>query len=403
MARDIRGTKLQAELFELLGDFSNPTSHMFSDMFARHKDSPPKYNPDDLIEIGPEQYTGIKPKSVTTVGIYIINKFLIEPLKVFGYINKTFNNKVWGKLEDTIADALMAKDISQEQVCEFVDRTQFLLGGPLAHIINPSISSTIINLPSSAKKMKKDLLEKNKEGIEANDPQVSSAIEKEVVSEALKVMHTSDDPSLSLFDSGAIDPYNNYRTMFVMKGAISDNTGESPTGYKIVTSDYNEGITKEDMPKISDSLVTSAYSKGVATQDSGTLGKKYNAVFQRIKLQDANSDCKTKSYLKTIVTKRHLYRYIVEGEKLVLLTPDNIDKYVGKVCNMRSPIHCHAPDPQYCSKCVGERLYRIGVKNVGLTFNIVSGSTLNASMKKFHDISVKTHECTIDALMKYVK
>lgn len=403
MSRDIRGTKLQDELFVILGDFSNPTSEMFATLFARHKDSKPKYNPDDLIEIGPEQYNGVKPKSTTTVGIYMINKFLIEPLKVFNYINKPFDSKIWGDLENTIADALMAKDITTEQVSSFIDRTQFLLGGPLAHIINPSISSTLINLPASSKKLKQELLKEKKNDLDKEDAQVAASIEKEVVSDALKSMHQTDDPALSLFDSGAIDPYNNYKTMFVMKGAVKDNTGESSSGYKIVTSAYNEGITKEDMPKISDSLVTSAYSKGVATQDSGTLGKKYNAVFQRIKLQPANTDCGTKTYLKTVITKRHLYRYIVEKDKLILLTPENISNYVGKVCDLRTPLHCHAPDPEYCSKCVGDRLYRIGVKNVGLTFNIVSGSTLNASMKAFHDSRVKTTVATVRSLLKYVE
>lgn len=403
MPRDIRGTKQETELFQLLGDVSNPTAHLFADIFAIHKDAPPKYRVDDIITIGPEQSKFVKPNSETTVGIFIINKFLIEPFGVFGYVNKTFTNKVWGDFEDKIAEALLAKDITQAQVCEYIDRSQYLLGGPLAHIINPSLSSAVLNLPPQAKKLKDTLIKENQEKLDQNDPQVSSMIEKAVVTEALKEMEAKNDPSLSLFKSGAIDPYNNYRTMFVMKGAIHDNTGESPTGYKIVKSNYNDGITKEDLPIIADSLVTSAYSKGVATQDSGTLGKKYNAVLQRVKLQAKTSDCGTKEYLRTVITKKHLYRYIVENGKTIELTPDVINKYLGKVCNLRSPIHCHAPDPEYCHKCVGDRLYRIGVNNVGLTFSIISGSTLNASMKKFHDISIKTYRCTVDDLMKYVK
>ena len=191
-----------------------------------------------------------------------------------------------------------------------------------------------------------------------------------------------------------------------MKGAIIDNTGESTTGYKIVTSNYNEGVSKEDMPIIADSLVTAAYSKGVSTQDSGTLSKKYNAVLQGIRLLPNGSDCGTTKTREQEITESnaddYLYRYIVEKGKLVQLTQDNIKQYIGKTVNMRTPIYCKAKDPNYCSVCTGERLHRVGIKNVGLTFNIISGSLLNASMKKFHDISIKTYHVGVPELMKYV-
>lgn len=403
MPRDIRNTPLQQELFDRMGDFTNPTSEFFSEVFARYKNKEPKYYIDDIIEIGPEQYPGVKPKSITTVGIYIINSFLIKPLKVFGYVNKIFDNKVWGNLEDGIAAALVAKDIEQQDVADFVNRSQFLLGGPLAHIINPSLSATILDLPAPAAKLRTELFNQNKEAFKNNDPIVAAKVAEDITREALRDMEATNDPSLALFKSGTVDPYNNYRTMFVMKGAIADNTGESSTGYKIVKSNYNDGLAKEDIPLIADSLVTSAYSSGVATQDSGVLGKKYNATAQRVMLDKKGSDCGTKEYLKTIITSRHLYRYIVEKGKLVLLTTDNIDKYKGKLCDLRSPIHCHAKDPKYCNICVGERLYRIGINNVGLTFSLMSGALLNFSLKKKHDVTVHTYRCTIDDLMKYVK
>lgn len=403
MVRDIRNTPLQAELFEALSDLTNPTAKLFADLFAPHKNRKAKYRVDDIIEIGPEQHSMVNPKSATRVGIFIVNKFLLEPLKVFGYVNKTFTSSVWADIEDKMANALVAKDITQRQVCDYIDRSQYLLGGPLAHIINPSLSSAVMSVPPGAKKLQKQLMEEKKEQLDANDVEASSSIEKAVVKQALTEMEEQGDPSLALFKSGAIDPYNNYRTMFIMKGAIMDNTGESPTGYKIVKSNYNDGVTKEDMPIIADSLVRSAYLKGIQTADSGTLGKKYNAGLQGVRLLDEGSDCGTTEYLKVRITDRHTYRYIVENGKLVHLTPENIDKYIGKVCNLRSPVHCHAKEPCYCSICMGSRPYRIGIHNTGLTMNIISGSTLNASMKSFHDISVKFYNLQVEDLMKYVK
>ena len=402
MPRDIRNTPAQTAYFEALGDLHNPTAQMFADLFAAHKDSPPKYHVDDMIIIGPEQSPFVKENSSTTCGIYLFNKFILEPLKIFGYVNKPFGKKELDALEDGISDGLMQKDLTTEQVAEFIDRLQFLLGGPLAHLINPSINPDIMTLPPQAAALKKKLLAENKAGIEANDPQTSSKIEKEVTKVAMDWMNERNDPSLSFFKSGAIDPYNNYRTMFVMKGAVKDNTGESPTGYNIVTSEYDNGITKEDMPKIADTVVTSSYNSGVATQDSGYMGKKYNTILQRVKLLERGSDCKTPDTFQTVITNRHLYRYIMENGKPVCLTPEVIDKYKGKVCKLRSPLHCHAKDPYYCNICMGDRLYDIGVHNVGLTVSILSGATLNAALKTKHNVTVGTYTIKEEDILKYV-
>lgn len=402
MPRDIRNTPAQTAYFEALGDLHNPTAQMFAELFAAHKDSPPKYHVDDMIIIGPEQSPFVKENSSTTCGIYLFNKFILEPLKIFGYVNKPFGKNELDALEDGISDGLMQKDLTTEQVAEFIDRLQFLLGGPLAHLINPSINPDIMTLPPQAAALKKKLLAENKAGIEANDPQTSSKIEKEVTKVAMDWMNERNDPSLSFFKSGAIDPYNNYRTMFVMKGAVKDNTGESPTGYKIVTSEYDNGITKEDMPKIADTVVTSSYNSGVATQDSGYMGKKYNTILQRVKLLERGSDCKTPDTFQTVITNRHLYRYIMENGKPVCLTPEVIDKYKGKVCKLRSPLHCHAKDPYYCNICMGDRLYDIGVHNVGLTVSILSGATLNAALKTKHNVTVGTYTIKEEDILKYV-
>lgn len=402
MPRDIRNTPLQTAYFEILGDLHNPTAPMFADLFAAHKDSPPKYHVDDMIIIGPEQSPFVKENSTTTCGIYLFNKFILEPLRIFGYVNKPFGSKELGALEDGISDGLMQKDITPAQAAEYIDRLQFLLGGPLAHLINPSINPDIMTLPPQAAALKKKLLAENKAGIEANDPQTSSKIEKEVTKVAMDWMNERNDPSLSFFKSGAIDPYNNYRTMFVMKGAVKDNTGESPTGYKIVTSEYDNGISKEDMPKIADTVVTSSYNSGVATQDSGYMGKKYNTILQRVKLMERGSDCKTPDTLQTVITNRHLYRYIMENGKPVCLTPEVIDKYKGKVCKLRSPLHCHAKDPYYCNVCMGDRLYDIGVHNIGLTVSILSGATLNAALKTKHNVTVGTYTIKEEDILKYV-
>ena len=398
----------QKEFFDILGDPKNLTANIITQLFAYMKKSGIKFYPNDIIVIGPNESKFVKPNTKTSIGIYIANKFLWEDLEIFGYVNKIITGKMNGKIDACMSKALMAGDITREQYGNYIDRSQWLYGGPLAFVINTSLSETLLTLPPKAKTQRKQLIEENKDGLESNDPQVSAHIEKTVVKTALEEMKNKNDPATALFEAGCgIDPYNQYKTIMVMKGAIQDNTGESPTGYKIITSNYDTGITKEDMPKIADTVVTSSYSSGVATQDSGSNGKKYNALFQRVRIQKRDSDCRTNDTIDVYLTEDNsedfVWRYIKEGNKVILLTPDNIGKYINKTVKMRTGIHCKAKDPEYCSRCVGERPYRIGVRNIGFTFMTISGSTLNASLKVKHDVSVKLYNLTIDNVMKYVK
>lgn len=398
----------QAEAMTMLGDVKNLNVNVITTMFSYKKKTGIKFYVDDGIVIGPTESPYVKPGTRTTLGIYIANKYLYEDLGIFGYINKTITGKVNGSIDSAMAKALQAGDITREQYGTYIDRCQWLFGGPLPFIINTSLSETLMSLPPKAKARRTELLEKNKDKLATNDPQVSVHIEREIVDVALDEMRKGGDPSLALFDSGCgIDPYNQYKTIFVMKGAVQDNTGESPTGYKIITSNYDEGVSKDDMAKIADSVVTSAYSSGVATQDSGTNGKKYNSLFQRVRLQPRGSDCGTKDTIRVTITEdnaeNYTYRNIVEGSKIIMLTPERIKSYYGKTVRMRSGVHCKAPDPEYCACCVGDRPYRIGIRNIGYAFMSISGSTLNASLKKKHDVSIKTYNVTLADLMKYVK
>lgn len=408
MAGRILTAEQQAKLFELMGDLEKLDADRLSKLFAYHRKTGIAYYPDDIITIGPEQSKFVKPRTVTTLGIFIANKFILEDLGIFGYVNKPITGKLNGTIDGAMSKALMSGDITREQYGQYIDRTQWLYGGPLAFIINTSLSETLLSLPPAAKKLREKLLAENKDAIAANDPQAAVHIERAVVNAALEEMRKSGDPSMALFDSGCgIDPYNQYKTIMVMKGAVQDNTGESPTGYKVITSNYDSGISKEDMPKIADTVVSSAYSSGVFTQDSGTNGKKYNALFQRVRIENRGSDCGTKDCLDIMITKDnaedYIWRYIMVNGKPLMLTPENIKQYIDKNVKLRSPVHCKAKDPEYCSVCVGDRPYRIGIRNIGFTMMTISGATLNASLKKKHDISIKLRTITVDDVLKYVE
>lgn len=409
MARIIYDTKKQEEFFQILGDPPKFTADTFVKLFAyTKKGNGIRFYTDDIIKIGPEHSPFVTPGTITTIGIYMANKFLFEDMKVFGYINKTLSDKTLGKIDKEIAAAVKEGDLTREQVGVYIDKCQYLFGGVLAHIINTSITSTLITLPPSAKKLRAKLMDENKERLDANDPEISAMIENAVVDEALKEMRKTGDPAIALYDSGTgVDVYNNYRTMFVMKGAIADNTGMFPTGYKIIKSNYDDGITKEDVPLIADSLVRSSYLRGVATQDSGASSKGYNAINQRIVLMERGSFCHTTQTQAIEITEKnksdYVYRFIkTSAKEPVMLTLDSIDQYVGKVVHMYTARHCKSKDPGYCNICVGDSPYRIGVKNVGLTFSIIMGATMNASLKAMHKTKVELYKLTPDDLTRFM-
>lgn len=408
MAARMLTEKQKKEFMDIIGpDIKKIDAIKLSKLFAYHKNGGCMYSVTDMMTIGPEDSKFVKPNTLTTVGIFLVNKFLFEELEIFGYINKTITGKVNGKIESSLAKALADGKITWEQYARYIDSAQWILGGPLAMIVNTSLSKTVLTLPPEAARLRKKLLAENKDALATNDPAVSSKIEHAVVDQALKEMRVTDDPAIALFDAGCgIDPYNQYKTIMVMKGAIQDNTGDSPTGYKIITSNYDTGITKEDMPKIADAVVTTAYSTGVSTQDSGANNKRFNNMSQRIRLLAHGSDCGNKDYddvfLSPVIAENFIYRYIVENGKLKMLTSDNIKNYVGKTVKMRTANHCKAPDPCYCNVCVGERSYRIGIRNIGFTFMTISGSTLNASLKKKHDVSLHFYDVSVEEILKYV-
>lgn len=403
MPRDLRGTPKEQQFFELLKtvDINNPTADFFDKAFAAHLDGPELFRPDDMIRIGPEQSKFVKPNSDTTIGIFLVNKFIFEMLGIFGYLNLEVGKK-WKTIDAKVAEALVAGDITTEQFSEYIDRCQFLFGGTLAHIINPSLSPTIIKLGPQAKKQKAELMKQNAEALKNNDTEAASNVERAVVKTAVDEMRAKNDPAISLFDSGAVDPYNNMKTMLVMKGAVQDPTGESPTGYKVVTSDYNDGISKNDVPAIANAVVNSSYSSGVKTQDAGYIGKKYNVLMQRVKIGPIGSDCGTTDTMPAVVTSRFLHRFMKQGNNFVELTTENLDQYKGKTVEFRSPLHCKMKDPCYCNKCVGNRFYNLGINNVGLSMSVLSGSLLNSALGQKHSSVLSFYKTSLEDLTKYI-
>ena len=69
--------KQTEEFFQLLGDVKNVRSSALVKIFGRSRKNGIKFYQDDLITIGSDKSKFVKEGTVTTLGIYIFNKFVL--------------------------------------------------------------------------------------------------------------------------------------------------------------------------------------------------------------------------------------------------------------------------------------------------------------------------------------
>ena len=76
----------------------------------------------------------------------------------------------------------------------------------------------------------------------------------------------------------------------------------------------------------------------------GYESKKLSAALQSIMLDKKDSDCGTQTYLTVELNddniSQFIYRCVVEGSKLTLITAENINSFKNKVVKIRSPLYC---------------------------------------------------------------
>lgn len=356
-----------------------------------------RFNTWDEMTLMPNEYF-VKEKTVTTVGRFIFNKYLVERFgfqNVLGYINEPVTQNKHDSIEAQLSNALIDDKITVASFYDYFDYRD-TLGMQLNSVITTSFTPKTVSLPPELRKKRDDLFAKNKEALDNGDIIVAQKIEKELINDAKKDI--GDDPGMDLYNSGARGNFGNYKNMMLCKGATMNNiTGE----YEIVRSSFMDGISKQDIPSFGTSVVSGAYPKAVGTAVSGYLTKQLLAAMQAEVLDEHGSDCGTKKTIAYIMTPKDIkdfeYRYIVENGKYVCLTPEVIGKYVGKVVQLRSPMYCIGK--HICNICAGELNYKLDNKYIGLGCPIISGKLLNMGMKKFHTANIKMTQINPDDIL----
>lgn len=390
----------------ILGMRNDQISKKFiEDNFGKYRDEktgkmiPPKYNLNDKIVLEADEYHN-PTKITTTLGRLLTNKFLYgeEIIKVIGYTNIPIHGKILEGNEEKIVNAVLDGKLNTSILTEYYDKVQWL-GLTVHSIVCGSFSERTIGPLPEVLKLKEALFKKYEEDLKGpNGVIYANKIESILLEEAKKVL--KGDPGMDLYDSKARGKFeNNYKNMMVIRGPVYNNVTKR---FDFLKSSFTEGIQKDEIASYGSQVVSGAYPKAVGTKVAGYYGKKFFAVYQSTVLGDRTSDCGSKKYRKILLTSENYskvkYRWIVDGGKLVCLTPDVAPKYFGKEVNMRSPLYCTSK--HLCAKCIGDLPYRLGITNIGLMVPDVSSAFLNKLMKAFHSSVVDVCEIKISELFK---
>lgn len=407
MKKDIRKSKTitKKEDIELLVNLTEHdiTESLLLDFFGEY-DGEVRFHPYDIITIPANSYGPEKRKNkeafTTTIGIWIFNKYFIEEnlFDHFKYINKECTGGLYKDLLSKLSQLRLEEKISLDQMKLFLMKSQKMM--PLVTIISPSFTEKILSCTRDINLKKRELLNKYKDGIEKGDPVVADKMMKELLDYAKEYME--GDPSMDMYLSGARGSFNNnFKNMFVMKGIIANPDPNAKQKYTVAKSCYIDGISPEEYVLFANSLTAGPYARSKKTATGGYLEKQFLAAFQNIQLLPAGSDCGTNRTIKITINKKSaklwMYSFIVEGSKLVELTSDNIDKYMGKTVKMRFSALCEAQDGCRCNMCMGNLPYRRqSSANIGTALTVIPSTLKNKSMKLFHDSTQKLVEMDIN-------
>lgn len=359
----------------------------------------PRFQPYDLIEVPVGAYGGLLPngkekrntnKFTTGVGRLIFNKFFFESvpelLEYIGYVDSDVTKKTYGGILNKLGYLMLEDKVKEETYKEFCKKSQKMM--PYVSILAPNHSDNMLTISSKINKRKQQLLKQYAKELEARDEEsakVFDVISNELLDYARELM--KDDPAMDMFLSGAGGSFeNNFKNMFIMRGAVKDPTPNK--GYNLITSNYIDGISKEEYPALANTLAAGPYARSKKTEVGGYWEKLFMAAFQHVVLLDEGTDCKTDRYIEINVTNKSIdsimYSYAIVGKNLVEITSENRDDFIGKKIKLRYSSMCKAKDG-ICSKCAGNLFYRMGIKNVGAATPQIPSKLKLLSMKSFHD------------------
>jgi hypothetical protein len=198
---------------------------------------------------------------------------------------------------------------------------------------------------------------------------------------------------MDVYNSGAGSQWeNNFKNMYVMKGAIKNPDPNAEKQFDIAISNFVDGISADEYSLLAASLAAGPYSRAKKTEIGGYWEKLFVKGLEHLSIQ-FDEDCHTKKYKTVELTEKNIdiwmYSNIIEGNQLVELNPSNMNKYIGKTLKFRFSGFCEC-DHGICEACAGSLFRKLNLKNVGVVSYKLCSDLKNLAMKNFHDSVVRS-------------
>lgn len=333
-------------------------------------------------------YTKVRYKGVnTTLGRIIFNEVVFNHIKDHKFINETLTSgRVRSLLNEYGKNYVLTGKITVQDYKDILDKHHDLAFGICELVSSPVTYNMLIKDDPTFNKKREELMDKYK--IDENvDPVVMAKFEKEMIDFSKE--YYKDDPMYNLYESGAAPKWDN--DFKLLKVSVGATTIPGSSKKNIVVNNLKDGLKTADILKTANSQITAGIARGIDTEEGGYLVKKFNAAFQSVFV--SRGDCKSKEYLTTVDNSPQdlLGRTILDNGKEVLVTHENINKYLGKPVKKRSPIFCKQTNG-YCSTCAGILPLQIANKdrlNIGLYLAEIGNEVMNKSMKAVHQANQK--------------
>jgi len=353
----------------------------------------------DVVTLTKDEISNIVNEIETTLGVAIVNYVLLANnfKDKIPYMN---DNITLSKIENIITEKLSKDIITVQEYINFVDSTSFLAN--LSNIVVISATEKNILPPKGIDKFKKDLLaEMDKKYGKDWKEDFIKVNEYESKLKKFDDEYLKDDPTTGKLMSGKVKNVGRTK-MFLTYG--SETSFRDDGKANLIEESLIDGWPedKEKLAALFNSARSGSYSRGQETALSGALSKTMLRATNSFRVTDVE-DCGSKKGKHIVVTKINknylVDRYMLDGNKSVLLTADNIDKYLDKEIIIRSPMYCKIQGSKFCKKCAGVKLSNTP-DGIPLLMTGIGGTLLNMMMKKMHGSELKTINVNIKEILK---
>ena len=337
----------------------------------------------------------------TTIGRVLQNKIMLcTPFKdKIPFINNRFmpsdiEDIIVKRLKDTppIGATRKHEDIYVDEYIEYNECVLFL--GQLTQVCVPGVTEKAITPPPNAEAKLKELLEKNKDRLK--DPVTIAEIGKEM--ELLDQQYLEGDRSLGFLINKKKDLSIVRKKMYLTYGF--DNSFDDNPEVDYIPNPLSKGIDYSKIDSYINGSRSGSYSRGAETQLGGVAVKELLRASSNLSI--VTEDCGSTKGINTLITEKNKESFIgftiIESNKNLLLTKENINQFVDKTVSMRTPAFCREPDTDFCATCCGPRL---SLHTHGISSAIASmGSVfLNTFMKAMHGKVLASKELDFDKLI----